>query len=48
MSDEIASKTVHKDKKVSDRGKRNKTLSEVKPVKNISKKTQSFQDISPM
>ena len=48
MSDEIASKTEYKDKKVSDGGKRNKAPSEIKPVKNISKKTQSFQDISPM
>ena len=32
MLDEIGSKTVHKLKKVIDRGKRSKTLSEVKPV----------------
>ena len=31
-----------------DRGKRSKTLSEVKPVKNISKNLQSFLEISPM
>ena len=29
-----------------DRGKRSKTLSEVKPVKNISKNLQGFQEIS--
>ena len=33
-------------KKVIDRGKRSKTLSEVKPVENISKSLQSFLDIS--
>ena len=31
-----------------DKGKRNKTLSKVKPVKNISKNLQSFLEISPM
>ena len=31
-----------------DRGKRSKTLSEVKPVKNISKNLQSFLEISCM
>ena len=31
-----------------DRGKRSKTLSEVKPVKNISKNLQSFLEISPV
>ena len=31
-----------------DRGKRSKTLSEVKPVKNINKNLQSFLEISPM
>ena len=30
------------------RGKRSKTLSEVKPVENISKNLQSFLEISPM
>ena len=35
-------------KKVINRGKRRKTLSEVKPLKNISKNLQSFQEISPM
>ena len=31
-----------------DRGKRRKTLSEVKPVENISKNLQSFLEISPV
>ena len=35
-------------KKVIDRGKRNKTLSNVKSVKNISKNLQSFLEISPV
>ena len=35
-------------KKVIDRGKRSKTLSEVKPVKNISKNLQSFLEINPV
>ena len=35
-------------KKVIDRGKGSKTLSEVKPVENISKNMQSFLEISPM
>ena len=35
-------------KKVIDRGKRSKTLSEVKQVENISKNLQSFLEISPM
>ena len=35
-------------KKVIDRGKRSKTLSEIKPVKNINKNLQSFLEISPM
>ena len=34
--------------KVIDRGKRSKTLSEVKPVENINKNLQSFLEISPM
>ena len=33
-------------KKVIDRGKRSKRLSEVKPVKDISKNLQSFLEIS--
>ena len=35
-------------KKVIDRGKRSKTLSEVKPVGNINNYLQSFLEISPM
>ena len=34
--------------KKTDKGKRSKTLSKVKPVKNISKNLQSFLEISPM
>ena len=34
-------------KKVIDRGKRSKTLSEAKLVENISKNPQSFLEISP-
>ena len=39
---------VTKMKKVIDRGKRSKTLSEVKPVENISNNLQSFLQISPV
>ena len=35
-------------KKVINRGKRSKTLSEVKPVENIRKNPQSFPEICPM
>ena len=35
-------------KKVIDRGKRSKTLIEVKPVENISKNMQGFLEISPV
>ena len=35
-------------KKVIDRGKRSKVLSEVKPVGNISENLQSFLEISPV
>ena len=35
-------------KKVVNRGKRSKTLNEIKPVKNRSKNPQSFLEISPM
>ena len=35
-------------KKVIDRGKRSKTLSEVNPVENISKNLQVFLEISPV
>ena len=45
--DEIESKTVHNDEE-GDRGKRSKTLSEVKPVENISKNLRSFPGISPV
>ena len=48
MLEEIESKTMHKDKEVIDRGKRSKTLSEVKPVENIKKNLQSFLEISPV
>ena len=41
-------KLCTKTKKVIDRGKRSKTMSEVKPVKNISKNLQSFLEIRPM
>ena len=34
--------------KAIDRGKRSKTLSEVKPVENINKNAQSFLEVSPM
>ena len=34
-------------KKVIDRGKRSKTVSKVKPVKNISENLQSFLETSP-
>ena len=34
-------------KKVIDRGKRSKILSEVKPVENIIKNAQSFPEIGP-
>ena len=44
---ETESKTVIK-MKVIDKEKWSKTLSEVKPVENISKNPQSFQEISPM
>ena len=39
---------VRKLKKVIDRGKRSKTLSEVKPVENINKNLQNFLEISPV
>ena len=35
-------------KKVINKGKRSKTLSEVKPVENISKNLQSFLEIRPV
>ena len=49
MLDEIKSKTMHKDEEGDGwRIKRSKTLSELKPVKNISKNLQSFLEISSM
>ena len=48
MLGEIESKTCPKTKNVIDRGKGSKTLSEVKPVKNIYKNLQSFLEISPV
>ena len=48
MLDQIESETMNKDRKVIDRRKTSKTLSEVMPVKNISKNLQSFLEISPM
>ena len=47
MLPKIELKTVHKDE-VINRGKRSKTLSEVKRVENISKNLQTFLEISPM
>ena len=47
MLDEIESRQRIMTKKVIDRGKRSKTLSEVKQVENISKNLQSFPEISP-
>ena len=47
MLDEIESKIFHKEE-VIDRGKRSKTLSEVKSVKNVNKNLQSFLEISPV
>ena len=46
MLDEIESKRYTKRKKVIDRGKRSKTLSEVKPVENIRQNLQSFLETS--
>ena len=45
MLDEIASKTMHKDK-VIDRGKRSKTMNKVKPVENINKNLLICLEIS--
>ena len=41
-------KPCKKTKKVIDRGKGSKTMSEVKPVKDINKNLQSFIEISPV
>ena len=43
MLDEMESKLCTTTKKVINRGKRSKTLSEVKPVENISKATVSWK-----
>ena len=48
MLDEIDQKPCITIKKVIDRGKRSKTLSEVKLVENISKNLQSFLERSPV
>ena len=48
MLDEIESKLCITTKKVINRGKRSKTLSEVKQLENISKNRQSFLEISPV
>ena len=42
--DEIESKNVDKEEKVIDRGKRNKTLSEVMALKNINYKTMHMSN----
>ena len=47
MLDEIESKTVHKHEECDWQRKKSKTLSGVKPVENVSKILQSFQEISP-
>ena len=47
MLDEIASKTVHRDKEDNQKRKRSKTLNKV-PLENISKSLQIFLEISPM
>ena len=48
MLDERDQKPCITIKKVIDRGKRSKTLSEVKLVENISKNLQSFLERSPV
>ena len=48
MLDEIDSKPCTKLKKVTDRGKSSKTVSEVKPFENINKNLQGFLEISPV
>ena len=47
MLDKIDSKTVHKDEE-GERRKRSKTMSDVKPVENVSKNPQSFLEIRPV
>ena len=49
MLDETKSKIIHrKIKKVIDRRKRSKILSEVKPVKNICKSPQGLLEVIPV
>ena len=48
MLDEIESKTVHKEEEGDRYRKKSKTLSEVKPVENISKNLMSFLEIGPV
>ena len=48
MLDKMESKTMHNHKKVTNRGNRSKTLSEVEPVQNSIKNLQSFLEISPV
>ena len=48
MLNDIELKSCTKTKNVISRGKKIKTQSEVKPVKNISKNLPSFLEISPM
>ena len=48
MLDKWESKTMQKTKNVIDRGKRGKTMSEVKPVENISKNLQIFLEKRPV
>ena len=48
MLNDIESKILHKGKECDQQGKKIKTQSEVKPVKNISKNLPSFLEISPM
>ena len=48
MLDETQSKTMHKDEEGDQQRKRSKTLSEVKPVENISQNLQSFLEICPV
>ena len=49
MLDEIEPKSMHKDEEGGiDRVKRRKTLSEVKPVENMSKNFPRFLEIDPM
>ena len=46
MLNEIESNPCIQNKKVINRGKRSKTLSDVKPFKNVSKNLQSFLEIN--